>query len=400
MNRTQIKKNQSQTQPKPTYSKVTSDLPMCTRLIHSNDGLLTRFGNWISQRNLLTELTDLAVLAGGALLWEFDEFHPETGDLDFFVLNNNKVAFREIITRICSYYGVNIVSIFSKVEEHCICTITINSHLTFQIILTNHTTPREVVENFDMDYIKIYHYQGVTEANNGAIEAMTTHKIDNINRFRLHRVLKAIKKGFKVPQIQHLLDRQYLSKIINKPRPAANQKNISLQEMMILPLKPFDYQYYDTYYASEDIVPQFERINRSKNKTRQCQWEVLRVKMPLQWQFSEYLPVKIKLTYKHPDSDNCSKQMILVEFNRQDELIKHLFEKYPPTIPEKYQDRQTIKCLIDPDIASGMECDNFYRVNMRVVFYKSNYENEEHTNYHIKELCHEITEEEFTTPYF
>ena len=157
---------------------------------------------------LLFYLTCRGVLAGGAAAYERCLFmDPKAvGDIDIFILNNNVEVLKECIHKLTKWLGLNEIKISGGRSVVC-CGI-------FQVILTQHQTVSELLDNFDLDCVACGYYQGTWFVSEDCWKAHCTRRVTKHLPTLVSRYLKAERKGFEIPvklKINHYLRKGSIS---------------------------------------------------------------------------------------------------------------------------------------------------------------------------------------------
>ena len=212
------------------FSKNSTEINVSRKILNSLDQLkkvLYDFGIYLpphlhsigEYEELLFYLTCRGVLAGGAAAYERCLFmdDSELGDLDIFILNNDVEALRECIKKLVDWWGLDKIRISSG-ESIVVCG-------AFQLILTQHQTVKELLDNFDLDYVTCGYYQGTWFVSEDCWKAHCTRQVTNHLPTSIPRYLKAERKGFEIPtklKINHNLRERpllyFTYKLFGSPR--------------------------------------------------------------------------------------------------------------------------------------------------------------------------------------
>lgn len=159
---------------------------------------------------LIVHLNIKGVLAGGSIVYMFNNFVPKksVGDIDVFV--NSKETFIELLHHIKDKYPVeNFYKIDNYVDNlddktPLISIVNVsfsNESVLVQLILQDYQNPTDVIESFDLDYVQCaVHCKTIykTEICKRAHKSKTVHCGTEFPP-KIKRLEKASNKGFNVP---------------------------------------------------------------------------------------------------------------------------------------------------------------------------------------------------------
>lgn len=170
-------------------------------------------------QHLILELSNRFVLAGGSVVYALNEFVPKKsiGDIDFFILNE---SIGEVITYLSELFDKHNVTYSKFKQVDSVFNVKFpDEEITLQFILTEFTTPEEVINNFDMDtirhsrivYVKrdyvccgFYKEQlYITPEARAAHETRIVAKV-TFTDIRNKRFPKVIAKGFELPYFSNI----------------------------------------------------------------------------------------------------------------------------------------------------------------------------------------------------
>ena len=158
---------------------------------------------------ILIKIADFGIIAGGSVVYALNKFVPKqsVGDIDIFVLNEDINIFHKlrgiISNATCCLSPEESKYHWEELEgEQRMKTATYNNSKgkPIQLILSKMKNPQELMNNFDLDYVKCYFHKGmfcVTEDCQKSHETKTITLPDNPNNDIEVRIQKARKKGFK-----------------------------------------------------------------------------------------------------------------------------------------------------------------------------------------------------------
>lgn len=164
---------------------------------------LQRLANLLGNNESLVEiLSTKGIIAGGSMVYALlpDVNIDTVGDIDVFV--DTVEIFKELLDFLQElpiekkYYSylddpnseISIVSI--KLED---------AKVPIQIIMSDKSDPMELINSFDLDYVECAFFQGKIYQTVNCQIAHQTRVVDKFRLLRSVRLLKANKKGFKVP---------------------------------------------------------------------------------------------------------------------------------------------------------------------------------------------------------
>lgn len=161
----------------------------------------------IKNITLLQYITNHCVIAGGSVVYGLCDFVPikSVGDIDVYVLNENKDMFFKMVDTIRNIYSQYKIT-YAK-RGSCVVEARINDEtnvesrpIVFQIILTGYTCEQKLIEEFDIDYVQCGIYRQRLLITECAKQAHKTRRITMYSKdIRASRVVKASDKGFIKP---------------------------------------------------------------------------------------------------------------------------------------------------------------------------------------------------------
>nr|QBK93204.1 MAG: tRNA nucleotidyltransferase/poly(A) polymerase [Pithovirus LCPAC403] len=153
------------------------------------------------------KINNLGVIAGGSVVYALNEFVPKqsVGDVDIFVLNEDLGIFNKLRGIIRNATG----NIPEESDDNYCEKINLTKVATFenprgkpiQLILSTMKNPRELVNDFTLDYVRCYFHEGmfgVTESARQAHASKTVTLLDKNHDDIEIRIQKARKKGFEI----------------------------------------------------------------------------------------------------------------------------------------------------------------------------------------------------------
>jgi hypothetical protein len=138
---------------------------------------------------MLFELTEIGVIAGGSLVWCLLDI--ETSDVDLFVSSDVREEIQRIIQRYTCIRKV-------IVTAHAYNVFLVGGKVPLQVIIKSFHDPHSLISKFDMDYCECGLYQGKliqTETCKDAHESMVCKRASYLDS----RNVKAMGKGFHIP---------------------------------------------------------------------------------------------------------------------------------------------------------------------------------------------------------
>lgn len=166
--------------------------------------------------NLLDDVSDLGIIAGGSMVYALNDFVPfdSVGDIDIFCPSIG--TFRLILNLIIQTYPDYELSCPDE-KTYSILNVAIpNEKVKFQLIYNKWDDPLDLIRSFDFDYVQCGIFKGellITE------DCKISHETRNISKcantaFKNFRTIKAINKGFTCPVITNTLETYNDYKII------------------------------------------------------------------------------------------------------------------------------------------------------------------------------------------
>jgi len=159
----------------------------------------------------LEKLNQKAVIAGGSVVYACcpDLKRNYVGDIDFFVLNEDKDTFVELLLEVRDWAQKNSLSVkFCTREPHHpedkdFSVVSAKFEMfTLQFVFSGKTSPLEVIQGFDMDYVQCSYFKGKLLRTEPCLKAHQTRTISQIYHTLVpKRIIKAWKKGFRVPPL-------------------------------------------------------------------------------------------------------------------------------------------------------------------------------------------------------
>ena len=164
------------------------------------------------KKELVWELQQYGVLAGGAIVYALCDFVPlETvGDIDVFVATVE--IGKQVLSYLCEQYPIFHIETpdsqtTSRMDESDdkitspVVSFVVEGALPIQIIVRPFGCPMDVLESFDLDYVQCGISGGTLYQTSRCEIAHTTRKIRYFRDpyFRGGRLEKAIRKGFSCP---------------------------------------------------------------------------------------------------------------------------------------------------------------------------------------------------------
>lgn len=171
---------------------------------------------------LINNISSIGVIAGSSVLYCFDDYIDKSkiGDIDVFCTSvDNFIKICELI------YQQNIKKIILPVNDEYTDDIFISTlHFdigadkNFNIILSKHESPSEIINNFDMDYIQCAWHNNKIYTSKFFDESLSSKIVQwyDVNT-SAYRLKKALQKGYKL---------KYLCSN-NKEMPENNYKEIT-----------------------------------------------------------------------------------------------------------------------------------------------------------------------------
>jgi hypothetical protein len=185
----------------------------------------------------LDKITDLGVIAGGAITYALNNFVPieSVGDIDIFVLAGDEDKFKIIIKLLINYYSSYIINNFcekyiikdvcniinkyigNEIKHSIFKNVTNKSilnmkwkNINIQLILSSFTTINDLLNNFDIDINKCGYYKKKITTISDARNAFDTKIASCLKKeMRFDRLKKIYNKGF-------MLKNNCISKIYEK----------------------------------------------------------------------------------------------------------------------------------------------------------------------------------------
>lgn len=202
----------------------------------------------------LNELQQQFVIAGSSVIYGCSDNikKEDVGDIDIFILNSNTDSVKKAINVISTYFTIDqyliLQNSYFDIERYpfkfgnelnpsfnnpSVVTIVINDNINFQIICTYYSSPQEVIDNFDFDYVSAAIHKDI-EIIPEITQKSWEHKkifLSRTNEFRQSRAIKALRKGFKMPI--------YSNKYEVKPKEERfyNQVYSNLDSIQFVPFK-------------------------------------------------------------------------------------------------------------------------------------------------------------------
>ncbi len=193
------------------------------------------------------------VVAGGAATYLLDNAltFDQVGDIDVFVLDNDVGIFKNILDLIYTH-SQNFTPQYNREKS----SVTVEYHgkkwKNIQVVLTTFSSPDQLIEAFDMDYVQCAFYQedGMlrTLATRRAFDAHISHIIRDIGSEKLNarrllkRLYKAYKKGYKLPDKYRKIDDLVKAGIVIDYIPGQGE-----EETREIPLPSVDSKLYESY---------------------------------------------------------------------------------------------------------------------------------------------------------
>lgn len=152
---------------------------------------------------LISYISSIGVIAGSSVLYCFDDYIDKSkiGDIDVFCTSvDNFIKICELI------YQQNIKKIILPIDDQYTGDIFISTlHFdigadkNFNIILSKHESPTEIINNFDMDYIQCAWYNNKIYTSKIFDESLSSKIVRwyDINT-SAYRLKKALQKGYKL----------------------------------------------------------------------------------------------------------------------------------------------------------------------------------------------------------
>ena len=161
---------------------------------------------------LLLELQTLGVVAGGSVVYAMNNYVNKDAvtDVDIFILNCNnilkcKINFECALRMFNRFFErFDFEPVGSRDGKCSVISIKLPyEQTTFQLIFTQFTSPQEVIDNFDMDYVQCGFFRNIILVTKEAQASHEQKKILCFNTLNIKpkRLVKAYKKGFIVPFI-------------------------------------------------------------------------------------------------------------------------------------------------------------------------------------------------------
>nr|QBK91705.1 MAG: tRNA nucleotidyltransferase/poly(A) polymerase [Pithovirus LCPAC304] len=280
------------------------------------------------KKELVWELQQYGVLAGGAIVYALCDFVPlETvGDIDVFVATVE--IGKQVLSYLCEQYPIFHIETpdsqaTSRIDEpdgkttSPVVSFVVEGALPIQIIVRSFECPMDVLESFDLDYVQCGIAGGTLYQTSRCEMAHTTRKIRYFRdpTFRGGRLEKAIQKGFSAP--------------LFKPK-GWGSVTYSPMEYDMLELRDFEISEYITWKRSDEWIDfqtlQLLRINgdmfefecmdeASKKHTLSTKFATLRLTIENQtacmvdckehifWRY-RYYPKEYKRKYHRNDTIN------------------------------------------------------------------------------------------------
>lgn len=257
-----------------------TDVPIMKKLAHQADTTFWSIVNYMSSYDIIDDITQIAPIAGGSILRELDDHHPETSDIDIFILDNNAENFNEVLKIICKYYGLKAVSTISNKKEgySSVFTCNVRHDLVYQIIFTDYKTVTDLLSNFDMDYVQAAYYQKKIVTTPEFEKALETKEISHIrdSMYKISRIAKSLRKGYTLSSkfdTEHIHD--LLKKVDNSAIETKTHDITTTTATLPLPiaLKTIDY---DTGGCVKIMAPK-ERTVKLSNTLIHCEDEIFRI---------------------------------------------------------------------------------------------------------------------------
>lgn len=181
---------------------------------------------------LLFRISNVGVIAGGAALYAKCPSVNVVGDIDVFV--TTKDDFFNIVNSFSTIFGLDCVYQTSSRESTSIANVCIvGETVPFQIIYRKFDTVETLIDDFDLDYIKVAFHKGhfvVLPEAQIAIEKKCVGKVA-CGSTRYERLIKTAQKGFTVPIFGEL----------GAPLELGTVSLKTLQSKLMYPLKNRDY---------------------------------------------------------------------------------------------------------------------------------------------------------------
>jgi hypothetical protein len=176
--------------------------------MHSSqfDRLLSLFNKQTQFKTLLTKLSNLGVVTGGALVYALNDFVPKStvGDVDVFLLgcDNEIKCLSYLLTINTCIRDLNLDATYASHGASTTAVVDIKfagENVNVQLIFTNMTNAEDVVNNFDLDYVQSYYYCAKLYSSNSAALSYKKREISQFYTpsFKWGRFEKAAQKGFK-----------------------------------------------------------------------------------------------------------------------------------------------------------------------------------------------------------
>lgn len=171
-----------------------------------------RLANLFSSNDLFLYLNENGVIAGGSVVYALNEFVPRetVSDIDVFI--NNKETFLEVFNYIHQEYSVKqcfyINGYFGPttkdVHDNIIGIVEIHlddGNIPIQLILQGYSSPMEVIQSFDLDYVQCAYHQDELFITKYCRKSHHRRRVLRGMKFPpvYNCLLKAHHKGFKTP---------------------------------------------------------------------------------------------------------------------------------------------------------------------------------------------------------
>jgi len=164
-----------------------------------------------NSEELLQKILNKGMVAGGAVVYTLcpDLKPSQVGDIDIFVMNS-KCILVELLELTEEWIKTNNISYtflpagFSKPpefkDEVSLVTLRLEKKFSLQFIFSSFDKPMEVLNGFDLDYVQCGFYKGKVYQTEACKKALLKREIFTAKNeyIKGKRILKAIKKGFKV----------------------------------------------------------------------------------------------------------------------------------------------------------------------------------------------------------